>query len=156
MTNKLDDQILDLIGSTPITANQLMNEIGDAVGTKAFTQRLTSLVASGDVTRIDGEPVAFVSALELDAVEVPTFLKKQEEGERAEVVLSDLPEEELPPLVALPESIEAAFTVMAKPKHVPEQVELKAAVLDRLADLIEPSIAEVLMHIRADLIGLSE
>ena len=133
-----------------------MNEIGDVVSTKAFTQRLTSLVASGDVTRIDGEPVTFVSAFEFDAVDVPTFLQKQEEGERAEVVLSDLPEDELPALVALPESIEAAFTVMAKPKYVPEQIKLKTDVLDRLADLIDPSIAEVLMGIRADLIAVSE
>ncbi len=56
----------------------------------------------------------------------------------------------------LPTDIEAALQRMAMPAPEIEGVNLKVAVLDRLADLLEPSISAVLDEIKSDLLLVTE
>lgn len=132
----IEMKILDVVGDQPQTAAEIIAKIHPPVSADRFNKSMASLISDGKIQRIDGIPVAFIAAGIDLPVDVPVFAGVSSEG--------------------IQERLEAAFTAMTAPKYTPDQIELKTSVLDRLADIIDPSIAEVLMMIRADLVAVSD
>lgn len=161
--SNLRNRILEIVNDTPMTAQQILVQLGSETNGKQFQGELKALTYQGDIQRTqlsNNVLPTFTRGIDLP-LEIPEFLKRASDM-TGEIELIESTDDSAPLLrpesdsTDLLERLDAAFLELGKPKYVVELPDVKTDVLDRLADHHDSSIAEILMSIRADLVAFAE